>query len=63
MTTNQPDACCMACGHEWGHKDVSDVTPWVLGTCEVCGERAPVVEARHFGYLRDGWQLELYRND
>ena len=62
MTTNQPDAVCLACGHEWGHKDVSDATPWVLGTCEVCGERAPVVEARHFGYLRDGWQLEYYRD-
>ena len=63
MTTNQPDAVCLACGHEWGHKDVSDATPWVLGTCEVCGDRAPVVEARHFGYLRDGWQLEYYRDD
>jgi hypothetical protein len=52
----------MACGVEWGHREPGDGTTWHLGTCEVCGERAPVTHARDFGYLRDGWQLEYYRD-
>lgn len=58
-----PAYICEDCGRKWGRRSPSDATTWHEGVCDLCGEERPVSEPRDFGYLREGWQEAVRRNE
>jgi hypothetical protein len=63
----QPDWVCRDCGEKWGRWWDGPVysgpschcATFHENACGVCGETKAVTEARDYGYLRDGWRLEV----
>jgi len=61
----QPNWVCRDCGEKWGRWwDGSEYTgpsphcaTFHEDACGVCGETKSVTEARDYGYLRDGWDV------
>lgn len=45
-----PAHVCANCGTQYGRHECGMAT-WHKGTCDVCGKRRPVTEARDFGGL------------
>lgn len=52
-----PVEICADCGDKYGNRECGMAT-WSMGTCDICGRKAPTTEPRDFGHLKDGWQKE-----
>jgi hypothetical protein len=53
-----PDWICRPCGFAYGRFPSQDrVSTYHQGTCDVCGESAPVTEPRDFGHMRE-WPIQ-----
>lgn len=61
----QPDWVCDECGQKWGRwwdgpiytGPSTHYATYHSGLCGVCNEEKTVTEARDYGYLRQGWEL------
>lgn len=63
----QPEWVCTSCGEKWGRWWDEDgyigptphFTTYHMNSCNVCNQMKSVTEAKHFGYLRSGWDKSL----